>query len=162
RAHRRIAHFEIENLVRRRIWAESLERRLQRMSYDWLSQAARCVMAAGAATLVGWLQDRRAGRDLMLLRRAAFIDNRIERRCHIGDALRGFDRFGNARRGRRAVGFFLQELDAVLAFGGDKLLEIDVDRRVIVLAGPNGERAALCRFYDEAHDRLVDGADLLD
>ena len=55
------------------------------MAHDRLGEAARRVMAASTAPLVGRLQDRRAGADLVLLRRAALVDDRVERRGQVGD-----------------------------------------------------------------------------
>src|SRR5262249_25618915 len=106
--------------------------------------------------------NRRAGRYLVLFRRAALVDDRIERRGHVSDALCGLDRLGDVRRQLRAVGFFLEELDAVLAFGGDEPLKIDVKRPTVVLAGLARESAATGGPDREAHHRLVDRSDLLD
>ena len=104
RAHGRIADLEIENLLRRRVGPEPLERRLQRVAHDRLGEATRRVMAAGAAPLVGRLQDRRAGGDLVFLRRAALVDDRIERNGQVGSRLCRLHRLGDIgrklRRGR--------------------------------------------------------------
>ena len=119
-------------------------------------------MAAGAAALVGRLQDRRAGGDRVLLRRAALVDDRIERGGKLGDGLRRLHRLSDARRKLAAVGLLLQVLDAVLALGGGELFEIDEHRRAVVLAGLDRERRARGGLDCEAHHGLVDRADLLD
>ena len=79
RAHGWIAHLELENLLRRRVRPEPLERRLQRVPHDRLGQAARRVVAAGATAFVGRLEQRRARRRDLAAGRAALVNDRPER-----------------------------------------------------------------------------------
>ena len=66
------------------------------------------------------------------------------------------------RRRQGAPGILLQLLDPVLALLGEKFVERDEHRRLVVLARLDGEHAALGGLDREAHDGLVDRADLLD
>ena len=162
RAHGRIADLEIENLLRRRVRPEPLERRLERIAHDRLGETAWRVMAAGPPALVGRLQQRRARSYLVFLRRAALVDDRIERNRQVGGRLRRLHGLADIRRELRAVGFLLEKLDAVLALGGGEFFEIDEHRGAIVLAGLDGERAPHGALDREAHDGLVDRPDLFD
>src|SRR5262252_2048644 len=159
--HGGITHLEIEYLFRRRIRPQPLEGRLQRMTHDRLGEAARRVVAAGAAALVGRLQDRRARRRLVLARGGALIDDGVERWGEIGNRLCGFDSFADGRGELAAVGLLLEILDALLALLRQQLFEIDEYRRAVVLAGADRERAALRRLDLETHHDLIDRADLL-
>ena len=106
--------------------AEPLEGRLQRMLDDRRGKPARRVVAAGAAALVGRLQDRRARRNRMLLGRAALVDDSVERGGKFGDRFGSLNRIGDACRQLPAVRLFLQVLDAILALGREQGLR---DRR---------------------------------
>ena len=97
-----------------------------------------------------------------MARRAALIDHAVERRREIVDELAVSIGFRLCSRDLPAPGILLQVLDPVLALLGEKFVERDEDRRFVVLAGLDGEHAALGGLDREAHDRLVDRADLLD
>ncbi len=118
-------------------------------------------MAAGAASFVGRLQDRRSSSRFTLARRGALIDDRVQRRHHIGDALGRLDAF-SLRCGQPAVAVFLQIFDSILAALGNQRVEIHEHRCAVVLAGPNSQHAAHCLFDREAHHGFVDRAYLLD
>ena len=132
------------------------------MTHDRLGETAWRVVAARSPPLVGRLQDRRADRGELLSWAAALVDDRIKRGRQLARVFRGLHRPSDIGRKLAAVGFFFEELDAVLALGGGERFEIDEDRRAIVFAGLDGECAMFRGLDGEAHHGLVDRADLLD
>ena len=134
------------------------------MADDRLGERAGRVVRAGAAALLGRLQDRRAGAERRLLGRAADVDDGLERG---GDVVGGrglAEGVGDALAEiALALGFVLQVLGALRpGLQRRQRLEVGVDGRAVVLAGADGEDAAGGGLDGEAHHRLVDRADLLD
>ena len=162
RAHGRIADLEFEHLLRCRVWPEPLERRLQRVPHDRLGQTARRVVAAGATTFVGRLQQRRARRRDLAAGRAALVDDRPERRSDAGHIRRRGQRLADLVGDRVAIGLFLEEFGALRSLLCRQRRHVDEHRRPVVLAGADRDRRAGTRLDREAHHRLVDAADLLD
>ena len=97
-------------------------------------------MATRASALVGRLQDRRAGGAATLARGAALVDDRFERRGEFVDAFRCLDSFAWLA-GQRTVGRPPSDtLMRSLPLLASKLIEVDENRSVIVLARLDGER----------------------
>jgi hypothetical protein len=64
--------------------------------------------------------------------------------------------------GECGVGVFLEEFLAVGGLRGKESVEADVERRAVRFLGLEGDHALGGAFHGEAHDGLVNGADLLD
>lgn len=161
-AHRGIADLQCQHGLRRGIGADALERGLQRVPHDGFGQAARSVVTASAAALVGGLQQRRAGRRWMPAGRGALVHDGAQRIHQPRHVLRRGERGSDLRRQLAAVGVLLQGLGAVSSLAGGEGGEVEEDRRAVVLAGADRQRGPRQRQHGETHHRLVDAADLLD
>ena len=141
RAHGRIAHLELEDLLRCGALAQALEGGAKGVAHDRLGERAGRVVRAGAAALLGRLQDRRAGAERRLLGRAADVDDGIERGGDVVGGLGLAEGVGDALAEiALALGFVLQVLGALRpGLQRRQRLEVGVDGRAVVLAGADGE-----------------------
>ena len=138
-----IADLQIEHLFRPRVRPEPLEGRLQRVSHDRLGEAARRVVAAGAAALVGRLQDRRCRRQPIASGRAALVDDADRAPRELGRPIcAACTAFATLRRAVPRSASSFRNLIRSLPFFASSVVEIDEDRRAVVLARLDRERRA--------------------
>ena len=124
-------------------------------------EVAGSVMAAGAPSLVGRLQQRRTLRPDPAARGAALVHHVQEGRGQRVRVLRSGHCLLRLGRELAALGVLLQPAQPVLARHLSQRVQVDEHGRAVALTGPDGQRRPSRRLGREAHHRLVHRADLL-
>lgn len=99
-------------------------------------------MTAGAPPFIGRLEDRAIRGRHCVAWRTALVDNGIERRRELVNRGSGLDRLGLCGGKLAAPGIFFKVLDPVLGLFGQEFVQVDENRRVVVLAGFDGQNPA--------------------
>ena len=158
-ADRDVRDLEFEENLRARVAAEVVEDGLERLAHDRLGERARGVVGARPAAFVGRLENDRARRDRM--RGGAAVDALVQRGEEVVGGGSGFKGLG-CGLGELGVGLVGEGFLTVGGLAGEECVEVEVDRCAVGLLRFEGDAAAGGLLHLEAHDRLIDRADLLD
>ena len=152
RPHRRIAHLQAQNLLRRRVLPQPRQHRPQRLLHQRPGQLRRGVMRAGLAALVGRLQHQRPGGHG--LRRHLHRNLARQRRQQSLLSRRGGQR-RQCRPGQGLIGGILQPLRPLAGRSRPQRRQIHQHRRAVSLGRLDRDHRPRRPQQGKAHHRLV-------
>ena len=159
RAHGRVTDLERQNLLGRGIVPKLLEDRLQRRLHNGSGERTRRVVRTRSPPLIRRLEDHSALGDNARRDRRSNLP--IEGGHQPIDVRRGFQRLSGLT-GQLLVGLVGKPLAALVRRRAKKLFQIDRGGCAVPLDRLDGDGRARGNMKLEAHDGLVDAANLLD